>query len=222
MTPERVAALVTRWVRFYTRDLPAPVAARRTDEIGADLDEHIAHERAVGTTEPRIALAVASRMVRGVAADVAWRRAHATAIDAGRSTAGGPMHTDRTTYGAAAVLALGTALLLAWGVVAMGVVGAEGDSFDLLYLAVLAAGVLGAVVVRFRPGGMVRVLLAMAAAQAVLTVIALIAGKQNSPVSSVVEIVGLNGFFVALFVAAAWLFQRAARRSPGRHDEVGP
>jgi hypothetical protein len=36
MTPERAAKLVARWVRFYTRELPTPVAQRRVEEIGAD------------------------------------------------------------------------------------------------------------------------------------------------------------------------------------------
>ena len=74
MTPERVAGLVAWWVRFYTRSLPAPVARRRVDEMDADLHDHIAHERADGTSDRRIALGVLSRMVRGLAADASWRR----------------------------------------------------------------------------------------------------------------------------------------------------
>jgi hypothetical protein len=42
-------------------------------------------------------------------------------------------------------------------------------------------------------------------------VIALIAGRRQSPISSVAEILGLNGIFFALFLGAAWLFRRAAR-----------
>ena len=64
MTPERMAELVARWVRFYTRDLPPPIARRRIDEIDADLHDHIAHERAHGTGDRRIALSIAARMVR--------------------------------------------------------------------------------------------------------------------------------------------------------------
>jgi hypothetical protein len=64
MTPERMAELVARWVRFYTRNLPAPVAERRVDEIDSDLYDHIAHERTHGNTDWRIALSIASRMVR--------------------------------------------------------------------------------------------------------------------------------------------------------------
>jgi|GEM_PF-394220 len=79
MTPERATALVTAWVRLYTRGLPAPVARRRVEEIAADLHDHVAHARAAGTGETRIALAILSRMTRGVAADTAWRRRTAAA-----------------------------------------------------------------------------------------------------------------------------------------------
>jgi hypothetical protein len=75
MTPKRMAELVAAWVRFYTRNLPASIAERRIDEIDADLHDHIAHERADGTDDGRIALGIAARMVRGMAADASWRRA---------------------------------------------------------------------------------------------------------------------------------------------------
>jgi hypothetical protein len=78
MTPERMADLVARWVRFYTRNLPDTVAQRRIDEVDADLHDHIAHERANGTGDRRIAIGIAARMLRGLAADVSWRRAKAT------------------------------------------------------------------------------------------------------------------------------------------------
>ena len=76
MTPERMAELVARWVRFYTRDLPTPIAERRIDEVDADVHDHIAHERAHGTGDRRIALSILSRMVRGLAADTSWRGGH--------------------------------------------------------------------------------------------------------------------------------------------------
>ena len=74
MTPERAVELVERWVRFYTRELPSAIAQRRIDEIGADLHDQIAHERARGTSDRRIALSVLSRMARGMTADASWRR----------------------------------------------------------------------------------------------------------------------------------------------------
>ena len=73
MTPERIAELVARWVRFYTRDLPTPIAQRRIDEIDADLHDHIAHDRSHGTSDRRIALSIGARMVRGMPADASWR-----------------------------------------------------------------------------------------------------------------------------------------------------
>jgi len=74
MTPERAAELVTKWVRLYTQELPQPVAQRRVEEVVADLDDHIAHERATGKSGPDIARSILSRMVRGVLADMSWRR----------------------------------------------------------------------------------------------------------------------------------------------------
>lgn len=74
MTPERALKLVALWVRFYTRELPTPIAQRRVDEIGADLHDHIAYERARGTSDRRIAISILSRMARGMTADASWRR----------------------------------------------------------------------------------------------------------------------------------------------------
>ena len=92
--------------------------------------------------------------------------------------------------------------------------GVEGDPADLMYIGVLAVGIIGAIIARFQPRGMARALFATALAQALVAVIALILGKHQAEVSSVPEIVTLNGFFVALFVGSAWLFRHAAREQP--------
>jgi hypothetical protein len=215
MTSRWITGLVRRWVRSYTRGLPPSTAARRVEEIDADLYDHIAHAREAGQPRAGVALDVLSRMVRGLPADIAWRRhEQQRALAVGPSARGGSMITNKTAYRIAAVIALGTALLLVWGVSAMGVIGAEGDPFDLLYIAVLAVGLIGAVLVRFRPEGMVLVLVAMAVTQALIALIGLAIGKQDVPVSSVAEILYLNGFFVALFLGSAWLFRHAARGRP--------
>ena len=116
-----------------------------------------------------------------------------------------------TAYRFAVGLALATAFILVWLIGAVGVIGAEGDLFDLMYFGVLAVGIIGAIIARFQPHGMARALFATALAQALVAVIALIAGKHQSSVSSVSEILILNGFFVALFVGSASLFRYAAR-----------
>lgn len=74
MTAERAADLVARWVRFYTRRLPADIAERRFEEIGSDVHDHIAHERARRMSDRSIALSILSRMARGMPADLSWRR----------------------------------------------------------------------------------------------------------------------------------------------------
>ncbi len=202
MTPERTARLVARWVRWYTRGLPADVAERRIGEIDADLHDHIAHDRAHGVGERRIALSVLSRLVRGLEADASWRGRHAIA-------------THRAAYRMGSGLAVATVLVLFWLIGAVGVIGESGDRADMMYLGVLAVGVVGALVARLRPHGMARVLLAMAIAQTLVAVIALLAGEHESPVTSVAEILGINAMFVVLFAGSAWLFRLAApRRGP--------
>ncbi len=64
------------------------------------------------------------------------------------------------------------------------------------------------------PDGMARALFATALAQASVAMIVLIAGMYQYPGGSAVEILGLNGFFVGLFVGSALLFRDAARVRP--------
>src|SRR5918996_2517901 len=114
-----MAELVARWVRLYTRDLPDPIAQRRINEIEADVHDHIAHERAHGISDRRVALGILSRMVRGLAADVSWRGRHAMATTDVRSTGEEAMKKRRTAYRSAARVALATAVLLMVPLVAM-------------------------------------------------------------------------------------------------------
>jgi len=122
------------------------------------------------------------------------------------------MGAKRTrTYRFAIGTALATALLLVWVIGAVGLIGVEGDPFDRIYGGVLAVAAIGAMVARLRPPGMARAMVATALAQVLVVVIALIAGKQHVAVSSVVEIVGSNGFFVMLWLGSAWLFRTTAQ-----------
>src|ERR687895_135885 len=82
-------------------------------------------------------------------------------------------------------------------------------AFILVWLS-LGVGIIGALIARFRPHGMARALFATALAQALVAVIALIFGL-GLPWSPLVEILALNGFFVALFVGSAMLFRHAGR-----------
>ena len=127
--------------------------------------------------------------------------------------------TDNTPYRAAVAVALAAAFILIWINLAVGIIGTEDNPANLMYGGVLFVGFIGAVIARFRPDGMARALFATALAQAVVAAIALIAGMQ-SPVSPAIEILGLNGFFAALWLGSAWLFRKAARKQapPRRAD----
>ena len=126
------------------------------------------------------------------------------------------METD--SYRFATILALATAFILVWLIGAVGVIGVEGDPFDLMYFGVLAVGLIGAIAGRLQPHGMARALFATAFAQALVTFVALVVGKHQSSVSSVPEILILNGFFIALFLGSARLFGNAARQETSADD----
>lgn len=118
-----------------------------------------------------------------------------------------------SAYRAAVGVAVAAALLLVWLNLAVGLIGSEGDPANLAYLGVLVVGIVGAFIARLRPLGMACALLAAALAQALIALTALAARGLGYLSSEPLEILGVNGLFVALFAGSAWLFWRAARRA---------
>lgn len=117
--------------------------------------------------------------------------------------------TADTAYRSAVGLALAGGFLLVWINGAVGIIGSEDNPANLLYGGVLAVGIVGALMARFRPVGMARALCAAALVQASIAMIAVIAGW-GLPWSPPLEILALNGFFVALWLTSAWLFRKTA------------
>jgi len=117
--------------------------------------------------------------------------------------------SPETYYRLAVGVALATVLFLILGIGALGIIGAGGRP-DRIYAAVLGVLVLGTVIARLRPGGMVLTLAATALAQAVVSATALLAGLHQAEGASVVDIVGLTAMYAGMFGVAAWLFSRAA------------
>ena len=103
--------------------------------------------------------------------------------------------------------AVGTTLFMILAIGALGIIG-DGGRDDRMYLAVPAVLVLGTIVARLRAPGMVLALLATAATQVLVTVVALVAGVPKE--ASILDILGINAMFAALFCLSAWLFRRAA------------
>jgi hypothetical protein len=118
--------------------------------------------------------------------------------------------TGNSMYRAAVGIAVVAACILVWMNLAVGIIGAEDNPANLMYGGVLAVGVIGAVIARFRPDGMARALFATALAQALVAVIALIAGLGAPGANWPSALVVLTGFFAALWLLSAWLFRRAA------------
>ena len=118
-----------------------------------------------------------------------------------------------TACRAAVGVAVATALVLIWINAAVGIIG-DDESFNLMYVGVLAIGLIGALVASFQPQGMARALFAMAVAQMAVPLIVLaipdvraVLWEPPGPVGVFV----LNAIFAALWIGSAWLFWKAAR-----------
>jgi hypothetical protein len=134
MTPERMAGLVAWWVRRYTRNLPSPVAERRIGELDADVHDHIAHERAHGTNDRRIALGLAARMARGLAADASWRRRTIARASTRKEVTPMPRRSIVRVAIATGLILLVPAILMQVGD------GTDWGVFDFVFAGVLVAG----------------------------------------------------------------------------------
>lgn len=117
-------------------------------------------------------------------------------------------------YRAAVALALVAGLLLIVINLAVGVIGSEENPANLMFVGVLAVGLVGAILARLQAPGMARAMYATAAAQAVVAVVALIdnmgAESEMWPANSLV----LIAFFIVLFVASGLFFQKATEQRP--------
>jgi hypothetical protein len=113
--------------------------------------------------------------------------------------------TGNTVYRAGVGAGLAAAVLLLWANAAVGITDGAADP---LYVAVPAVAIAGAIIARFRARGMARAMFAAALAQALIGVIALLAGMVPA-YNSAFEILGITGFFAALFVGAGLLFRKA-------------
>jgi hypothetical protein len=199
MTPERMAELVARWVRLYTRSLPPPIAQRRIEEIDADLHDHIAHERAHGTKDPRIALSIAARMVRGLPADASWRGQILTHA----STPKDVMKTSKIAYRPGVRVALATAFLLLLPLMAMQITDeVDWGAADFVFAGVLLGGTGLLLELAWRKQGNI----AYRAAAVAIGVAAMVLGEAD-------DAPGLVLFGGLLIVGTVALTLRTARRS---------
>jgi hypothetical protein len=117
-------------------------------------------------------------------------------------------------YRMAVGVALVGAFILVWMNLAVGIIGSEDNPANLMYGGVLATGLVGAFVARFRGGGMAVTLGAMALAQLAAGIIALSASLGSTGANWPRVIYVLTSFFAALWSLSAWLLHRASRVGP--------
>lgn len=105
-------------------------------------------------------------------------------------------------YHAAAGVAVLTAFQLVWMNHAVGIIGTEDNTANLMFGGVLAIGIIGSIIARFPPHGMAQARVAAAIAEALVAVFALIMGYFTFI---------LVAFFAEIWLVSAWLFRKAVR-----------
>lgn len=114
------------------------------------------------------------------------------------------------TYRAAAAVALSAAFLLVWISLAVGIIGSEADDANLMFAAVPAVAIGGACLARFGADGMARAMLAAAAVQVFIAIVALALSLGTGGPVWPWDVIGVTAFLTMLWLASAWLFRRAA------------
>ena len=121
--------------------------------------------------------------------------------------------TGSLAYRAAVGLVLIVWFLTLWLNGAVGIIGSEDNSANVMYAGVIAIAIIGAVIARFRPGGMARAMIGAALALVAIAAIVLVTGWGSEEPVWPWPVVIINGFMAALLVAAAMLFRYAAQEN---------
>jgi len=108
-------------------------------------------------------------------------------------------------------LAIAAAFGLIWVNLAVGFFGDEGNRANLVFLAALAVALIGALIARFKAGGLAVAMLAAAGAQVLIGVVGYTAGWASPGQDGLYEVTMGTTLFTALWLASAWLFRRGAR-----------
>ena len=110
--------------------------------------------------------------------------------------------SDSHSYRLGAVVAVLAAFLTVWANLAVGMIGNEGNPYNLLFGGVIATALLGMILARFRAGGMAAAMAVAGAAQAAIGAFGLAADPRG----------GLFSMgFAGLWLLAAALFWHASR-----------
>ena len=123
--------------------------------------------------------------------------------------------SGKLPYRMAAGLALAGGFMLIWVNGAVGIIGNESLSANLLYFGVIGTGIMGAIIARLQSGPMAYAMFATALVQAIIPVIALMYWPPETNSWGAAGVSGVfifNAGFVMLFVASGLLFRYVARQ----------
>lgn len=118
--------------------------------------------------------------------------------------------SNNRAYRAGAILAVAATFLLIWVNGAVGFLGNEDNPANLLFVGVIAVGILGAIFAGFRAAGMARAMFAAGAAQVLVGVAALAFGLGSPGYDGLYEAVLGTTLFGALWLISGALFRNAA------------
>lgn len=130
--------------------------------------------------------------------------------------------SDTITYRVAAGIVLLSSFALVFINLAVGIIGSEDHPANMMYFAVVLAGFLAALFVRFSAIGMVWVMTGMASAQVVVAIIGASVQwaspdfDRNMPLGTLV----VSGAFALVWLAAAALFHAAAKATPAQGTQA--
>lgn len=114
--------------------------------------------------------------------------------------------TGSWPYRSAVAIAVGASFLLVWMNLAVGIIGTEDNPLNLIYGAVIAVALGGALLARFEARGMAMAMVAAAVAQGLAGAVALASGHFT---------LVLEAFFAGLWLMSAALFRKAKREQRG-------
>ena len=106
-------------------------------------------------------------------------------------------------YRIAAVIAVGTAFLTVWANLAVGMIGSEANPYNLVFAAVIGIALLGSILVRFEPSGMMKAMILAAVVQAVAGAAGLTADARGAVFTMA---------FSGLWLLSALMFRVAVRQ----------
>lgn len=120
--------------------------------------------------------------------------------------------SDSRAYRAGAAAGLLGCFMLVWINGAVGIIANESNAANLWFGVVIMVAILGAILARFRAAGLWKAMIAAAAVQAGIAVIALITdvGAGEHPMWRL-QLIGATGMFLFVWLASAALFYNAAR-----------